>query len=263
MIRLLCTLLAFFLIQKGAHFLTDGFRYQELLTTLPNQPRWEVPFNKEILPLLNQSFTYLGSGDQCYAFVGKDGCTVLKFFRHETPFSRLLREKPRYLDPLFNSCHLAYTKLREETGLIYLHLNKTKDLFPTISFTDKIGIRHTIDLNETEFLLQQKGDLFFPRLTQELAAGHTDQAKQMIASFFSCLQNCVRKGVVDKDPSIRRNLGFNGERTIFIDVGSFIPCQNPSQDLNHKIRRFKRYLAKHKPDLLPFFEEQVANFDQL
>ena len=66
---------------------TKGFRLQEILSDIPNNPSWDVePLlaeqQKEVVQNLNQKFHYLGSGNQSHAFLGEDGKTVLKFFRH-------------------------------------------------------------------------------------------------------------------------------------------------------------------------------------
>src|SRR5258706_12163985 len=62
--------------------------------------------------ILTEPFSFLGSGGQCYAFVSKDEKYVLKFFKQKA--------NPC---PLFNSCKIAYETLKEETGMLALHLN--------------------------------------------------------------------------------------------------------------------------------------------
>src|SRR5579872_3145415 len=66
---------------------TKGFRLQEILSDIPNNPAWDVdPLSideqREVVDNLSQKFRYLGSGNQSHAFLGEDGKTVLKFFRH-------------------------------------------------------------------------------------------------------------------------------------------------------------------------------------
>ena len=55
----------------------------------------------------------------------------------------------------FDSYKIAYENLKDETGLIYLHLNKTDFLKQKMIIIDKIGIYHEIDLDSMEFLIQK------------------------------------------------------------------------------------------------------------
>src|SRR5690242_7329585 len=78
----ICSWLYFFCYSQ-----TRGFRLYSILSDLPNDPRWEVPplsdrDQKKIDALLNQEFTFLGSGGWSFAFLGEDQKTVLKFFNH-------------------------------------------------------------------------------------------------------------------------------------------------------------------------------------
>ncbi|NGX48394.1 MAG: hypothetical protein K1000chlam3_01785, partial [Chlamydiae bacterium] len=105
----------------------------------------EIPKGSEetsaIAPILLQRFTYLGEGSQTYAFVSEDGTTVLKVFkaRHEKPykFSRYIRHLGRKdweqsrqkwkikFQETSRRYKTAFVHLKEETGLIFLHFQKT------------------------------------------------------------------------------------------------------------------------------------------
>ena len=160
---------------------TEGFRFYQLLSDLPNDPRWEVPpLSKEeqdaISTRLNQTFTYLGHGGWCYAFLGEDKKTVLKFYKHShlSPkemlrhfhFENLFLKAPSWTGETvffqefnFKSCMLLYTQAKERTGILYVHLNKTEHKHPTVTLIDPIGVRHILDLDQTEFIVQEKAEL--------------------------------------------------------------------------------------------------------
>ncbi len=161
-------------IEKFCIHQTDGFTLLKIRSTLMANPKWEIAetFPQEISPLLSQKFLYLDSGGQCYAFASEDGKVVIKFFKHH--LRRLpwliahiplpskyaaLREKQKIkrlskLDRDFTSYKIAYERLREESGLLYLHLNKTKHLNLYVTIVDKLGIAHYLDLNDLEFIVQ-------------------------------------------------------------------------------------------------------------
>ncbi len=85
--RLVCSVLIFIGIYYFCESQTQGFRLQEILSDIPNHPRWETkPLSledqKTVEAKLKQTFRYLGSGEQSHAFLGEDQKTVLKFFRH-------------------------------------------------------------------------------------------------------------------------------------------------------------------------------------
>src|SRR5690349_19588577 len=66
---------------------TQGFRYYQLLSSIPDDPRWEISSltleeQADLSVLLDQTFTFIGKGGFCYAFLGEDQKTVLKFYTH-------------------------------------------------------------------------------------------------------------------------------------------------------------------------------------
>src|SRR5579872_2014639 len=144
-VKLLLMLLVFFAVKWFCDLKTGEFRYYEILSSMASQTKWEsAPLSSEEQKLLDQPFTFLGKGDQSYAFLGQDQKTVLKFFRHDhlgprkflrtlplpATLDKLRQEflawRSRYdLTPLFDSAKLAFDELKEETGLIGLHLNKS------------------------------------------------------------------------------------------------------------------------------------------
>lgn len=281
--KLLLVVACFFGVERFCHYQTDGFRFYEVLSDIPNDPSWEISSltsteQSKINEILDQPFSYLGGGGQCYAFVSQDGSYVLKLFRHShlapenllktftLPFSldryrnHLYWHINRLPWLLFPSCKLAYEKLQVETGVIFIHLNKTKDLFPKIKLIDKCGISHQLDPNATEFVIQKKAEPLFPTLEKKIQAG---EGKEALSALFSCILNCSRKGIRDKDNAIRRNFGYLGKEAVAFDIGSFVveeglasPTES-KKELEIKTYRVKRWLRKHHPSFLPVFDEEM------
>lgn len=236
----------FYLLQQG------DFEPEQILSDIPNRLEWEF---EESLPLnlLNQTFSFLGAGDQCYAFLGEDGATVLKLLKHFDANGK------RILDPVLESYKIAYQELREETGLLYLHLNKTDSQI--VSLIDNAGFLHQVDLGTTEYALQKKADtLIIPTLNQ---LRHNPQAlKEKISSLLSLIASRCSKGIADRDTAIHRNIGFLQDKAIAIDVGSYFKNnklkKNSYSEITRHTKRLVRWLRKHEPSLLSFYEQEIA-----
>jgi hypothetical protein len=264
---------------------TQGFRLYSLLSDLPNDPRWEVPppSKEEMLDVhtrLDQPFTFLGSGGWCYAFLGADNQTVIKFYKHDHlclpkilhdfSWSKLLFSSPtlpvtaRYFQEFnFQSCTLLYNQVKPFTGLIYVHLNKTQNVLPTITLYDPIGVSHQIDLNCTEFILQHKAELLFPHIERLDSQGDIAHAKQAIDQMFNCLLTLSQAGAKDLDQKLYENFGYVEDQAIAVDLSSFVPneeIKRPAvykKELICKTRRLSRWLKKHYPDLYTYCEEKL------
>ncbi len=232
------------LLQRFCHQQTDGFSRHKISSDLTFHPEWETApltaYEQENLStVLSQPFDYLTKGAQSYVFLSRDGRYVLKFFRiyHlQPPFwvthlkwpwflqsykmNKILR-KSEELHKDFASYKIAYDQLREETGVIYLHLNKTDSLKQTLTFYDKIGIVHHVDLDRMEFLVQRRAELVYPALANMVETEGVESAKDALSKLVSLL--CLRctKGIHDKDPDLNTNFGFIGHTPLQIDVGRF------------------------------------------
>ncbi len=264
---------------------THGFRYYSLLSDLPNDPRWEVdPLSKEQMQemhaRLDQPFTFLNSGGWCYAFLGADGKTILKFYNHEhlsLPHilknfhwpkllfrSQQISSQTRYFQEFnFTSCTLLYRHLKELTGLLYVHLNKTEGLHKKVTLYDKIGVRHEIDLDRTEFVVQERAELLFDYLELFHSRNDLSGAKRAINQLLDCLLTFSKQGIRDLDQKLYENFGFVNNKAIALDLSSFVYDpeikRSPvyKKEILFKTQRLGRWLKKHYPELVPYFDEQL------
>ena len=156
-----------------------------------------------------KSFTYLGSGARCYVFISEDRSAVIKFFKHhhmrprhiihKIPLTKGLEKKrakvigipEKMLFALFTSCKLANEHLKEESGLIGVHLNKTKDFNQSLTLIDKLGIRHEIDPNTVEFIIQKKAQPIFKKIAQLMKQGNICGAKQAVRAYLDLIPKNV------------------------------------------------------------------------
>ncbi len=215
---------------------TDGFRIDKITSHLTYHSEWAVnlPETDKIQECLNQPFRYLGKGAQTFVFASEDGKYVIKFFRYDhmgdetfiryLPFERFqlrVAKLKQKLEQDFTSYKIAYDNLKEETGLVYIHLNKTPSLLQKIHLVDKLGISHFLDLDDLEFVVQKRASLLVPTLQEMIRNGQDEAAKSVITQLISYLKTRCDKEIFDKDPDLFTNFGVIEGKVIQIDVGRF------------------------------------------
>jgi len=281
---LLLSLVVFFGLEKGFKWLTDGFSIDRIQSSLVFDERWETPTlgkdeQARIRSLLQQKFTYFGRGSQFFAFISEDEQHLIKFFRQRkispSPWLTSVRF-PSFLEPYrlkkiqrrnatfqdtFNSCLISFKEFSKETGVVFLHLNKTNDLKITLDIRDKIGRKFSLDLDSFEFIVQKKVESSTDYITTLMSNGESDKAKEAIASLFKLIAHRRLKGYYDKDPDLKRNFGFSNGLPIEFDIGGFVKDPNKpegyfrNREIIKATRRFKVWLEDNYPELLPIFEE--------
>jgi hypothetical protein len=245
------------LVRLDRHFLkkNGGFCLHHVVTKLPYRAEWEAEFPKEAaLPLLEQKFYYLGKGHQSYVFESADGQVVLKFYRFPShlrlfpwlkhPFSYAWSAKRQEikaynlqkLSDTFSSYRMAFQELREDCGLIAVHLNRSEDLRTFVVIVDQLGQEYAVDLDEVVFLLQKKAERIFPRWENQDSLGK----QRMAGEISQLIQRRCEKGIVDQDAILEKNYGWLGDRAIHIDVGRFAKVEELSTE--EEVRRITECL---------------------
>jgi hypothetical protein len=284
--KILLFIICFVLLERFCHQQTEGFRPSKIFSEFSFDPRWEVaaPPSEQITALLKQPFTFLGSGGQCYAFVSQDGTAVLKFFKahhircvpwlEKLPLPRFLedfrgawvQQRSKRHEQIFGSCKLAYEDFKKETGLLYLHLNKTHNLNQKLTLIDKIGIAHTIELDAVEFALQKRAELAFPTLNRLMQNGERESAQRCLNSLLDLMIARSKRGIADKDPIIKKNFGYIGTEAIEIDIGSFSKndfLKKPyayKRELFYETLKLKSWIKQHHPSFLEHLNRQIDEF---
>jgi hypothetical protein len=203
-----------------------GFSLAKIRFSAAISCEWDAPppsaAQKE---LLSQPFHYLGNGAQCFVFASADGHHVLKFFKmkHLTPKPWNRARRLARLRQTFGSCQLAFDRLREETGLIYLHLSRTQGQLPQTVLFDKEGKRHLVELDAVPFLVQRRAEALYPYLIRLHAAGDEEGAERAIRSVLRLVERRCSQGLADTDLGVRNNYGFVNGAAIQIDVGGLVP----------------------------------------
>jgi hypothetical protein len=232
------------------------FNFNEILSALPADPALEVaPLDRaaqeNVNAKLQQKFHYLGSGEQCHAFLGEDRKTVLKFFReHNLNNKRVM-----------TSCKLAYELLPEISGILYLHLNKTAHLHGKTRIVGADWREHEIDLDQTEFFVQNYGELICDRFDRQMKENDLAGAIASLQIFFDAIEGWALKGIHVQNPAVKRNVGFHDDMILLLDVGSIKKNSLDRAAVNHEIRkvssRLRRWIVKHHPALYPHFQEKL------
>lgn len=263
----------------------DGFALERIQTKLPNSPEWEIAVTSRTLDqvnqILTQPFYYIGHGFQFYAFESSDGKYVLKFLRHQRlhppafydwlPNWGIVRDikakksfkRSERVRLLFESLKIAYEHLPEESGLLYVHLNKTKNQHKEAFLVDLQENEHKIALDDTEFVLQYKATFVKPTIKACMKAENINEAKARITQLFDLLKSTAQKGILDTDGALiyKNNVGFVKDKAIYIDIGSFEFKESikSKERFEYDLRRLKplyRWLVKNYPPLAAYFEKQ-------
>lgn len=287
-------------LQQLIELTTHGFCLQRIQAcNLPHQERWETPplsteEQLQVEKILEQPFRLIGSGSECFAFLSQDEKTVIKFFKLDQfrpvylhrglfledysqyagtlsprPFSwrshwidRLLGIREFRLQRTFSSIHLAFNTLKEETGLIYLHLNPSHHFKTPLTLYDSCGLAHQIDLNGAKFVLQQRASPLMTHFKELLSKGLYTEAKTSIDTLIDLLLIRCKKGISDRD-IVSRNFGYIGDRAIEIDAGSFTKMDAMKekwlyrQELLYATLELKLWLKEQDPELALYLEAQV------
>lgn len=265
---------------------TGGFRMGNIVSTLPYDSQWTTrPLNaverKKVDELLSQKFTYLGKGCQSYVFLSADDQHVLKFFKYQRfrvqpwvdlfsfipPVDRYrqkkLEKKQNKLAGFYRSWKIAFDDLQPETGLVYVHLNKSNDLHRTLVFYDKMGLEQRIEADEVEFLLQRKATMLCPTIDELMKKGDVDGAKRLLLRITALVLSENKRGYGDNDHALMQNTGVLDGYPVHIDVGQFIKNEKYKrpevyrQELFSKTYKFLRWLKKHHPELGAYYEQEL------
>lgn len=268
--------------------LTDDFRQSNITEEYAYRPEWDVaPLSSEassrLQTILKQPFFYIGKGAQSYVFGSENGEYVIKFFKFKhlrpTPFLHLLpswspsepyrlrqaARKKRKFESVFSGYHLAYSVHRNESGLIFIHLNRTRGEFPIVTVYDKIGRSHQIPLDDVAFIVQRKGETLRTVLQKLLNENSIDIAKLKLNQIFNLYASEYRKGIYDHDHGVMQNAGFIGDEPIHLDVGKFKKEEKMlskpyySDDLGLVGAKIGYWLSKNQPKHYPVLAAHIES----
>lgn len=237
------------------------------LVDVPPLPETE---KQQIREVFNQPFSYLGRGKQMSAFESSDHRFVLKLFHPRPPLkmryfrdfkkmrslfslkwitAAFLKKEERLLK-LYQRYALAFREIRDETGLLYVHLTDVTKFTGSlvVEIEDRDGTRSLVEVNEIPFVLQKKGELAKTRLLRLMQQNDLGGLKAALAQLEALFWARAKKGITDRIQTLYNNYGFVDGKAIQIDVGRvwFDPtvAENPSCEVEKIMTRIHR---KYKP----------------
>jgi hypothetical protein len=263
----------------------DGFNVNRLHFSLWSDPTRESENVEHVNALLLEPYHYIGRGRQCYVFASSDGRYVLKlprFDRYDLPFfwramptsfmesyrKSLFQGRQERLIFTLESLRIAATDLRNETAVVYLHLHQTKTLPQRFVVYDRLNRPLKIDLNQLAFVLQEKKAIMMPLCIKALKDGDRKTAEKMMLAFLDMIDIRAQKGIFNRDPSFLKNFGWDGEKSIQIDIGSFWRRSDLSENegyllsLREGTGPFREWLAKMDEEMFDWFEKQLEERSQ-
>lgn len=255
---------------------------KQITAVYEEDPCWNVSVDPEKIRQINdifsQHFYFIGQGRQCTAYVSRDGQYVLKFMLQKPllikprfkkipdifPFTLLKKykvyKKESRKRALFYAFMISYHVAPEQTGMIYVHLNKTNNIFKKPMIVDTKGNPVVIDTDVTQFVLQKRAQHIKPVIIDLMADGRTEQAKMRIDQVLMLLFEAAKKGVMDADPGLIRNnnIGFLESSAIYVDTGKLrlvkdtLSKRDFIKDLK-RLKPFYKWLQAYYPELVEHF----------
>ncbi len=220
---------------------------------------------------MDQPFSYLARGQQAYAFVSQDQKYVIKFLR-------LPKYRPSFWASLFygfeereihkknglwqrckESIQLAENRLKEESALIYAHLEVTTDMQKSLDLIGPLGLRRKIDLDSFAFVIQKRARLIGPYLLSQDEEGR----KKILSSFVETISYRAHKNIRNKNRNGMKNLGVIEGKVVEFDVGElrenpeFVQPECFHKELERSSRQLKKWLGKHFPEEVAFLEKEI------
>jgi hypothetical protein len=274
-----------FFLYRFCHFQTKGFRAGNITKAFSYDPRWDVCVDltpeeeAEILQSFDKPFYFLSKGGTADVFRSADDKYVIKFFKRSRffpPFwatfplthalmpiksNKVIARKKEQKELQFTSYKIAIEQLKEQTGMVYLHLNPTSHFQKKITLYDRIGVKHIVDADQTLFAIQKKATAFPVRFKKLLADGNIEEAKEALTQFALILNERAEKGIRDADIGPRFNLGFLGTRLVTFDVDQLRTTKLASTKREHIFQDAKEmfhWLGRKDPSLISFLEAELS-----
>lgn len=283
-------LLSFILLAYGSSRLyygvTGGFTIGNITSDFAYDTRWDTtPLSDEdsllVDQITSQKFSYLGKGCQSYVFQSEDGKYVLKFFKYQRFRPQIflnyltfipgmdayrlgkIDKKQKKLEGVFESWKIASDYLKEESGLIFVHLNKTDNLKKQLTIYDKMGFEHVVDLDQMEFMIQKKATMYCAHINDLMKKNEEEKAKQLLTNTITLILSEYKRGLADNDHALMQNTGVYHDKPFHIDVGQFVLNEEAKTDsfmkqqLFNKTYKFRIWLHKNHPRLAVYLESQL------
>jgi hypothetical protein len=248
--------------QKVDHIYRPARLFNPCHIESPELSKFDFPdtmthdLNKFCYIFCQQLLLWHHKGEHCYVFVTKDDRHVVKFLP--------IQLSKRHLNHAILSAQLGFDELQKETGLEFLHLNRTTRTARGMALDDFYGVHHRICGDNARFIVQKKASLLYPTLSALIREGKVEEAKkridQVIELFYSLAKKKISEG--DDDSCLNDSVGFTKDRAIFVDTWNFskIPFIDVSARMRYEFRMrldsLKKWLDIMSPELASYYRAQ-------
>ncbi len=232
--------------------------------------------------IVAQPFTFLAEGSDSYVFVSQDQRHVIKFFkmRRMTPkywlnyipipwldTKRLskISERERARLETFGSLKTAYEQFRYQTGLVFLHLFKTKYLKMKISVVDADGVEHRVPLDKVPFVIQKKTVMLSDYIKTLVSEGHESEAIQSLCKVLVLVKDRCQHGFADYSERVEEEYGFIEGRPIHVSGGCILAdetyksARSTLREVFRVSRSIEAWLQNSNPSLVVGFQDEVED----
>jgi hypothetical protein len=251
---------------------------------IPHRKDWEVKLTPDhdsfFYTVSQQPLSWLGRGMQVVVFETQDQKYVVKFFQmtrlkepavHGFMKNLVMKEtkehkenRTSHREEIFKSSKICFEELQEETGIVYVHLNRTQNKLFGIKLIDKFGQSHRIRGDNSSFVVQKRCSFLIPTITKLMDSGQVEIAKKRVDQIFDLLVSVAKKGFVDGDDALIRNnnMGFSDDRAIYIDTGHLVRaenldvCERMRYEFQVRLDPLQKWLNVSYPELGEYYQQR-------
>ena len=258
------------------------FCLQFIQSDLPQRSDWEARLSEDhdrfFYVVSQQALRWIGKGSVSFIFSTSDNKYVVKFMnmsQFKTPGNHGLinkvfserNKKPHQnarMEDIFQSARVCFDELQEETGVVYVHLNRTKEKIHGLKLIDSYAQSQRVCGDDTCFIMQRQAKPVLKVLTDLMDKGETELACKRVDQIFDLLISLARKGYVDGDDRLipNNNIGFTEDRAIYIDTFHFFPAQQLDlmqriqYECQQRLLPLERWLKLNYPELAAYYVQK-------
>jgi hypothetical protein len=249
-----------------AYVRTDFFSPSSIAVELSSHPAEEP--SKEIEEALMQPYHYLGKGRQCYVFVSQDEKNVIKFFNKKyltVPwYGRFLKGERAKRERRQKYYREGYPLAsQKDSEILYLHFSSSKKQLPLLSILDRASRLFTIDLNKVPFVLQKKGEPFYPALQSFYRQMGKEGLEEAIEQFIALIGRRISQKIADADHDVEHNFAILSGNVFQLDPGRLFFTEDlwePDRLIQEwwgATHRFRKWLLENYPESVPFLDAAI------
>jgi hypothetical protein len=270
-------------LDRLCHQRSNHFSLNKITTSNLFSSRWGTPHltstqKKELRQILHQKFVLYDQGPRSYTCVSEDGNYSLKFLKYQSlsprswlgyiplsinPYYQEFSFRRAQYEGILHAWKTAFTQLKKETGLIYMHADNIQKLHYKVIILDRNVQPHLVDLDKTIFCVRRHADLTYLRIAQLMREGDLEGAKGVITSVFSLIDHLGAKGAIDEDLCSDFNFGLIDDIAIQTNIGKLQTDLKSTSAYKKKVpfmtTPLHNWLGQRYPELLPHFAACLAN----